>query len=876
MIHQGPYTNLHDLNIDWILQVIKEFNEKYHGIDDAIDAAIARLNATADELQSALSEYAVQLEEEATEAVNGAKQSALDAVSTAGADALASINQVYSQFQTDANAAINAIILNKEQALTAIDDEMSIKLAQVSTLINSLPHDYQDALNSMQIINATLNGTYNYPELVQGHYADAQQSDSKTLVADDYMVSSLLSAGCASRKLRTRVTNANGIIRDIIYWTGWGNSAVSHPVPVSTSAVNEKTMYTYTFPPSASYFTVVFASDYNMTNTLAVSDIAVTFEWIFDTLQSLDVDDETDVSGNAGGMILSKPSDNLSTWTRETEKDHIDVGHPAGVKRHYIKDSTARTDIEHITGNHSIAFSDPTLKQYIQNNFSDGTVINTDTPSIAQTINNKWACVPCSPGDAFTISGKGGSANRLFSWLDSNKAIISKSGINAIVENLVIIAPANAAYLVLNSEYDVPSYYGTLLVDRMTDAETFQSTLLSDTYFQALHKTSDIFTTEEGYMATSYGKVTGAGYVLCYMTATKDFDFYASADMISRRRSTFISIYSGEITSANFLAIYRLTTSENTMPTQQNKAHISKGQTFAVSVYTPASNPGDFDIYANYELCLLNNNIVLNDNQIEQVLNEIPDTSAKFTNYADHKTIAWFGDSISQLRQLPHITGNLLGATVYDCSIKGSTIGRTYTNYDDFSFSSLVTSIIAGDFTAQDDELAAYENEIIPSTGQPRGPQYDIRENLATLKSIDFTTLDYLVLLSGTNDFGITAVHAGTGYSNKVSEMQAKLEDALSRFITAFPTVKIFIISPPFRANPTVDYYGDTLADYVDAEGRAAGKYAIPFCNLLTGSRICEQNKATYMLSDGGVYVHPNDYGDAWLAELCAKFIATH
>jgi hypothetical protein len=30
------------------------------------------------------------------------------------------------------------------------------------------------------------------------------------------------------------------------------------------------------------------------------------------------------------------------------------------------------------------------------------------------------------------------------------------------------------------------------------------------------------------------------------------------------------------------------------------------------------------------------------------------------------------------------------------------------------------------------------------------------------------------------------------------------------------------------------------------------------------------------MNSDGGVYVHPNDYGDAWLAELSAKFISVN
>ena len=141
---------------------------------------------------------------------------------------------------------------------------------------------------------------------------------------------------------------------------------------------------------------------------------------------------------------------------------------------------------------------------------------------------------------------------------------------------------------------------------------------------------------------------------------------------------------------------------------------------------------------------------------------------------------------------------------------------------------------------------------------------------------MDFDDVDYVVLLQGTNDFGITAVHAATGYDTKVAEMQARMDDAISRFIAAYPKLKFYIISPPFRATPTEDYYGDTLADYIAAEQETAEKYAMPFYNLLTHSRICDENKTTYMNSDGGVYVHPNDYGDAWLAELVAKFISVN
>lgn len=416
--HEFPYTNLHDVNMDWILQVVKEFNEKYHGIDDAIDAAIARLNATADELETAMQEYMQGLEEETTAEVNTAKD-----------NAIAAINQLYSQFQTEANEAIQAIISNKELALSAIDSEMNSKLTQVSTLLNSLPHDYQDALNQMQIINATLNGTNNYPELVQGHYADAQESDSKTLVPDNYRVSSLLSAGCASRKLRTRVTNANGIIRDIIYWTGWGDNAVSHPVPVSTSGADEKTLFTYTFPAEATYFTVVFASDYNMLTAITPSDLQVEFQWIFDSLETLEIEDETDISGNSDGFILSKDGDVLSSYTIGTEKTHMDVGHTTGTIRHYFKDEQARNTIVELK-----SAIDLTNDGYanIDTNFSHG-YISTSSDSVGSvTTSEAYKYQAVTPNliqfdHNINIKCNSGYEFLLF-YYDSQGTYISRSG----------------------------------------------------------------------------------------------------------------------------------------------------------------------------------------------------------------------------------------------------------------------------------------------------------------------------------------------------------------------------------------------------------------------------------------------------------------
>lgn len=122
-----------------------------------------------------------------------------------------------------------------------------------------------------------------------------------------------------------------------------------------------------------------------------------------------------------------------------------------------------------ITGNQIIDFSDSALKQYINTNVSVGAEISWDSPSTSLSTNIKWAVVACSQGDQFTISGKGGNSDRLWAWLNASKQLIDKSNSGAIANGLVITAPANTAYLIINSETDVPSYHGVLLQKTVDD-----------------------------------------------------------------------------------------------------------------------------------------------------------------------------------------------------------------------------------------------------------------------------------------------------------------------------------------------------------------------------------------------------------------------
>lgn len=152
--------------------------------------------------------------------------------------------------------------------------------------------------------------------------------------------------------------------------------------------------------------------------------------------------------------------------------------------------SELKSAIGAITGNETVDFSDPALKQYIPTNGAEGSAVQWETPSVAQSTQIKWAVVECAPGDVFTINGKGGNTDRLFTFLTSAKTIIGnpRADSGATAENLVITAPANAAYLVINDESDKLSYKGVLLIDVVNGlAEGFDNYLEMPHYADVAH-----------------------------------------------------------------------------------------------------------------------------------------------------------------------------------------------------------------------------------------------------------------------------------------------------------------------------------------------------------------------------------------------------
>ena len=94
-----PYSNFHDLNMDWIIKIAKDFLDQYTHIQETIDQGIDDLNAKAEELENILQELSNNYSEELA-------QKAVDALRELDADIAGRL----AQFNIDANNIVQEAI----------------------------------------------------------------------------------------------------------------------------------------------------------------------------------------------------------------------------------------------------------------------------------------------------------------------------------------------------------------------------------------------------------------------------------------------------------------------------------------------------------------------------------------------------------------------------------------------------------------------------------------------------------------------------------------------------------------------------------------------------------------------------------------------
>lgn len=245
----------------------------------------------------------------------------------------------------------------------------------------------------------------------------------------------------------------------------------------------------------------------------------------------------------------------------------------------------------------------------------------------------------------------------------------------------------------------------------------------------------------------------------------------------------------------------------------------------------------------------------LNDD-INNIKSDIEDIYGKIQplSFAGKK-IACFGDSITEFGDYPNRLAEKTGATVYKCGFAGcrwSTYGAT-SNYSKMCMSYISDYISSGEFT----ELITAANTVKTEQGD------DNTEQANLVASIDYSTLDYMILFWGTNDYGGN-IPIGNDTDEGHDTLKGAINLVVKNILTRYPNIHLLFIAPFWRATYTgvsdfcdSDTYtnplGFKLPQYVDAIVERAKALHIPCVNLYDNMCINKYNY-THWLTDG---LHP-------------------
>ena len=102
--------------------------------------------------------------------------------------------------------------------------------------------------------------------------------------------------------------------------------------------------------------------------------------------------------------------------------------------------------------------------KYLYTNGQVGTTVDVNNPQNGASW--RYVVVPCTEGQEVTINATGSGGQRLWCFTDDEYTILDRANSNVTGDNLVITAPENTAYLIVNdnSKNNV-CYFGTALID---------------------------------------------------------------------------------------------------------------------------------------------------------------------------------------------------------------------------------------------------------------------------------------------------------------------------------------------------------------------------------------------------------------------------
>ncbi len=225
------------------------------------------------------------------------------------------------------------------------------------------------------------------------------------------------------------------------------------------------------------------------------------------------------------------------------------------------------------------------------------------------------------------------------------------------------------------------------------------------------------------------------------------------------------------------------------------------------------------------------------------------------------RKVVVFGDSLIGMTRdqtsVPAYAAAYTGAKVYNVGFGGCRMAKHPTNgYAAFSMWALADAVSTGNYSTQEAQA-------------PSGADY-FSSQLDVLKSIDFTTVNAIVIHYGTNDFAASVPLDDSANLLSTDTVCGALRYSIKKLLAAFPKIKIFVSLPLYRtwsgvgAETYKNTLEKTLPEYDSAMKTVAEEHNLPTIDGYKRLGINAINSGAY-LSDG---THLNDFGRKQFGEL--------
>ena len=447
MFNNWPYTNLNELNLDWILEQVKGISDKYKDLDSASAAGV---EAVQQQEQTSLQDLD-NMKMTIVTAINGARDIALVDVNATKTNALNDITTAQgtaeSAIAADKTAAQTAIETDKTNALTAIAALGNSWDAHYESLIAEMPADLASITQTLAILGRILTGESEQTvTFFMGDYAGGSKTSPTPAATSD--VSTEMIIGGAGFKFKFTLddnVDTDTKIYAIRWFEGKNASTGVYTGEHIVSCGNVRHYY-WTVPDTCYSFSITLRNSETSFTEAPASDIA-TLRWYTTISDFVSVDGDQDFTE----VQKAQGRENIGA---ASEEDYAELEDEVTELKSALSSETGRTFI--------------TMVPNKALNLNVNSIDFTDIPYVTRNGTN-CAVVSCNRGDVFTVTAEGYGNYRAWGFFnsDGSKNTIAASGVSATKE--VLTAPENGYLCINDANGGSESFYGKYVCKDIID-----------------------------------------------------------------------------------------------------------------------------------------------------------------------------------------------------------------------------------------------------------------------------------------------------------------------------------------------------------------------------------------------------------------------